>query len=157
IIAARAGGGDPTMNLRLRYAIDKARAVSMPKDNIEKAIKRGTGELEGVTYDEVMYECYGPGGVAVLVEVLNDNRNRTNGEIKKIFERANARDGVPGSVKYMFERKGLFVIDATKHSDEDAITMAVLDAGAEDVKREGDVFEITCEPSNFTAVTDALK
>ena len=91
IIAARAGGGDPNMNLKLRYAIDKARSVSMPKDNIEKAIKRGTGELEGVNYDEIMYEGYGPGGVAVLVDVLTDNRNRTNGEIRKIFERANAQ------------------------------------------------------------------
>src|SRR6266511_2093438 len=97
IIAARHGGGDPEMNLKLRYAIDKARQVSMPKDNIERAIKRGTGELEGVNYDEIMYEGYGPGGVAVLVDVLTDNRNRTNGESKKIFERANATVGVPGS------------------------------------------------------------
>src|SRR3954463_1841848 len=89
IIAAKSGGGDPTMNLPLRYAIDKARSVSMPKDNIERAIKRGTGELEGVNFDEVMYEAIGPGGVAFLVEVMTDNRNRTNGEIRKIFERAN--------------------------------------------------------------------
>jgi len=157
IIAARAGGGDPTMNLKLRYAIDKARAVSMPKDNIEKAIKRGTGELEGVSYDEIMYEGYGPGGVAVLVEVLTDNRNRTNGEIKKIFERSNANVGVPGSVAYMFDRKGFFAIDATKHSDEDAIMSIALEAGADDMKREGDTFEIICEPSKFTAVMDALK
>lgn len=157
IIAARAGGGDPTMNLKLRYAIDKARAVSMPKENIEKAIKRGTGELEGVSYDEIMYEGYGPGGVAVLVEVLTDNRNRTNGEIKKVFERSNANIGVPGSVAYMFDRKGFFAIDATKHSDEDAIMSIVLEAGADDMKREGDIFEIFCEPSKFTAVMDALK
>jgi YebC/PmpR family DNA-binding regulatory protein len=157
IIAARSGGGDPTMNLPLRYAIDKARSVSMPKDNIEKAIKRGTGETEGVNYDEIMYEGYGPGGVAVLVEVLTDNRNRTNGEIKKIFERANATVGVPGSVGYMFERKGFFAIDAAKHADEDALMGVALDAGAEDLKREGDVFEITCDPSNFSAVLEALK
>ncbi|MBN9122833.1 MAG: YebC/PmpR family DNA-binding transcriptional regulator [Planctomycetes bacterium] len=157
IIAARAGGGDPTMNLPLRYAIDKARAVSMPKDNIEKAIKRGTGELEGASYDEVMYECYGPGGVAVLVDVLTDNRNRTNGEIKKIFERANANDGKPGSVAYLFDRKGFFAIDAAKHPDEDALMAVALDAGAEDLKREGDAFEITCDPSSFSAVADALK
>jgi YebC/PmpR family DNA-binding regulatory protein len=157
IIAARAGGGDPDMNLKLRYAIDKARAVSMPKDNIEKAIKRGTGEIEGASYDEIMYEGYGPGGVAVMVEVMTDNRNRTNGEIKKIFERAGATVGVPGSVGYMFERKGLFVIDAAKHPDEDSLMSLALDAGAEDLKREGDVFEITCDPSSFTAVADALK
>jgi YebC/PmpR family DNA-binding regulatory protein len=157
IIAARAGGGDPTMNLPLRYAIDKARSVSMPKDNIEKAIKRGTGELEGASYDEIMYEAYGPGGVAVLVEVMTDNRNRTNGEIKKIFERANASVGVPGSVGYMFDRKGFFAIDAAKHSDEDALMTIALDAGAEDLKREGDVFEITSDPSKFSTVLDALK
>src|SRR4029077_5237718 len=157
IIAARAGGGDPDMNLRLRYAIDKARAVSMPKDNIEKAIKRGTGELEGANYDEVIYEGYGPGGVAVLVEVMTDNRNRTHGEIKKIFERANATVGVPGSVGYMFDRKGFFAIDAAKYADEDALMTIALDAGAEDLKREGDTFEITCDPSKFSAVLDALK
>ncbi len=157
IIAARAGGGDPTMNLPLRYAIDKARSVSMPKENIEKAIKRGTGEIEGATYDEIMYEGYGPGGVAVMVEVMTDNRNRTNGEIKKVFERANATVGVPGSVGYMFDRKGLFVIDAAKHPDEDTLMTLALDAGAEDLKREGDVFEITCEPTNFSAVMDALQ
>jgi YebC/PmpR family DNA-binding regulatory protein len=157
IIAAKHGGGDPAMNLPLRYAIYKARSVSMPKENIEKAIKRGTGELEGASYDEILYEGYGPGGVAVLVEVMTDNRNRTNGEIKKIFERANATVGVPGSVGYMFERKGLFAIDATKHPDEDALMSLALEAGAEDLKREGDVFEITCEPSVFTAVLDALK
>ena len=157
IIAAKNGGGDPTMNLPLRYAIDKARSVSMPKDNIEKAIKRGTGELEGVNYDEILYEGYGPGGVAVLVEVMTDNRNRTNGEVKKIFERANASVGVPGSVGYMFERKGFFAIDATKHADEDALMTLALEAGAEDLKREGDVFEITCEPSAFSAVLEALK
>lgn len=157
IIAAKAGGGDPDTNLKLRYAIDKARSVSMPKDNIEKAIKRGTGELEGATYDEIMYEGYGPGGVAVLVEVLTDNRNRTNGEIKKIFERANANVGVPGSVGYMFDRKGFFAIDAIKYPDEDALMTIALDAGAEDLKREGDVFEITCDPSKFSAVLDALK
>lgn len=157
IIAAKNGGGDPTMNLPLRYAIDKARSVSMPKDNIEKAIKRGTGDLEGASFDEIMYEGYGPGGAAVLVEVLTDNRNRTNGEVKKIFERANATVGVPGSVGYMFERKGFFAIDATKHPNEDALMAVALEAGAEDLKREGDVFEITCEPSAFTAVLDALK
>jgi YebC/PmpR family DNA-binding regulatory protein len=157
IIAAKAGGGDPDTNLKLRYAIDKARSVSMPKDNIEKAIKRGTGELEGANYDEIMYEGYGPGGVAVLVEVLTDNRNRTNGEIKKIFERANANVGVPGSVGYMFDRKGFFAIDAVKYPDEDTLMTIALDAGAEDLKREGDTFEITCDPSKFSAVLDALK
>lgn len=157
IIAAKNGGGDPAMNLPLRYAIDKARSVSMPKDNIERAIKRGTGELEGITFDEIMYEGYAAGGVAVLVEVLTDNRNRTNGEVKKIFERANATVGVPGSVAYMFERKGLFVIETAKFGDEDALMGIALDAGADDLKREGDVFEITCDPSNFTAVTEALK
>ena len=157
IIAARNGGGDPAMNLKLRYAIDKARAVSMPKDNIERAIKRGTGELEGVTYDEILYEGRAPGGIAVLAEVLTDNRNRTAGEIKKIFERANAEVGKPGSSAYLFDRKGFFAVDAAKHPDEDRLMTVALDAGAEDLQREGDVFEITCDPSSFSAVLDALK
>jgi YebC/PmpR family DNA-binding regulatory protein len=155
IIAARAGGGDPAMNLKLRYAIDKARSVSMPKDKIENAIKRGTGDIEGANYDEIMYEGM-VNGVAVLVEVMTDNRNRTNGEIRKIFERANTEPGKPGSVMYLFERKGLFVIDAAKHPDEDALMTVALDAGADDLTREGDVFEITCAPTNFTTVQEAL-
>jgi YebC/PmpR family DNA-binding regulatory protein len=157
IIAARNGGGDPTMNLKLRYAIDKARSVSMPKENIERAIKRGTGELDGVTYDEIVYEGRAVGGVAVLVEVATDNRNRTNGEIKKIFERANAEIGKPGSAAYLFDRKGFFAIDAAKYPDEDRLMTLALEAGAEDMTREGDVFEVTCDPSNFSAVADALK
>src|SRR5829696_12276 len=156
IIAARNGGGDPTMNLPLRYAIDKARSVSMPKDNIERAIKRGTGELEGGSFDEVMYEGRIQ-GAAVIVEVATDNRNRTNGEVKKLFERANAQVGTSGSSTYLFDRKGLFVIDATKYPDEDALMTIALDAGADDLTREGDAFEITCDPTKFTTVQEALQ
>src|SRR5687767_902633 len=118
IIAARNGGGDPTMNLKLRYAIDKARAVSMRKENIERAIKRGTGELEGVTYDEILYEGRAPGGIAILVDALTDNRNRTVGEIRKIFEKGGGKMGSAGCVGYMFERKGLFGV-STAGVDED--------------------------------------
>lgn len=157
IIAARNGGGDPTMNLKLRYAIDKARAVSMPKDNIERAIKRGTGDVEGINFDEITYEGYGPAGVAVLVEVTTDNRNRTNGEVKKIFEKGGGEVGKPGCVAYMFDRKGLIVVEAAKHPDEDALMAVALEAGAEDLKREGDVFEVTCDPANFSAVLEAVK
>lgn len=157
IIAARMGGGDPTMNLKLRYAIDKARSVSMPKENIERAIKRGTGDVDGVTYDEILYEGRAPGGVAVLVEVMTDNRNRTNGEIKKIFERANAEVGKPGSAAYLFDRKGFFAVDATRYPDEDRLMTAALEAGAEDLKREDDVFEVTCDPTSFSAVLEAIK
>ena len=157
IIAAKNGGGDPTMNLPLRYAIDKARSVSMPKDKIENAIKRGTGDVEGVNYDEIMYEGYGPGGAAVLLEVLTDNRNRTNGEIKKIFERANANVGVPGSVGYMFERKGFFAIDATKYPNEDQLMEIALNAGADDLQNVEGTFEIISDPSKFSAVLEALK
>src|SRR5438128_6263210 len=136
IIAARHGGSDPEMNLKLRYAIDKARAVSMPKDNIERAVKRGTGEVEGMTFEEITYEGYGPGGVALLVDVLTDNRNRTAGEIRKIFERAGGKMGSAGSVAYQFERKGLFSI-AADATDEDTLMGIALDAGADDLKRAG--------------------
>src|SRR5213595_454353 len=112
IIAARHGGGDPEMNLKLRYAIDKARQVSMPKDNIERAIKRGTGEVDGQIFEEITYEGYGPAGVAVMVEVLTDNRNRTSGEIRKIFERSGGKMGSAGNVAFLFERKGVFSIEA---------------------------------------------
>src|SRR5919201_2571409 len=156
IIAARNGGGDPTMNLKLRYAIDKARAVSMPKDNIDRAVKRGTGEMEGVTYEEITYEGYGPGGVAILVDVLTDNRNRTSGEIRKIFERSGGKMGTAGSVAYQFERKGVFSVDAAA-TDEDTLMGIVLDAGDDDLKKAGSTFDITCDPSAFGQVKAALE
>ncbi len=156
IIAARHGGGDPTHNLKLRYAIDKAREVSMPKDNIERAIKRGTGELEGQTFEEITYEGYGPGGVAILVDVLTDNRNRTAGEIRKIFEKSGGKMGSAGCVAYMFERKGLLSVDAAA-SDEDTLLAIALDAGADDLKRAGSTFDITCDPAAFSLVKQALE
>src|SRR5437870_3888632 len=151
IIAARHGGGDPEMNLKLRYAIDKARQVSMPKDNIERAVKRGTGEVEGLTFEEILYEGYGPGAVAILIEVLTDNRNRTSSEIRKIFERSGGKMGSAGCVAYLFDRKGLFVIPADA-IDEDTLMGIALDAGADDLKRAGNHFEITCDPSAFNKV-----
>src|SRR4051812_6430836 len=132
IIAARNGGGDPTMNLKLRYAIDKAREVSMPKDNIERAIKRGTGEVEGQQFEELTYEGIGPGGVAFLVDVLTDNRNRTSGEVRKIFEKGGGKMGSAGSVSYLFERKGVITV-AAEGVDEDTLMGVALDAGAEDM------------------------
>src|SRR6266567_2225111 len=134
IIAARHGGGDPEMNLKLRYAIDKARQVSMPKDNIERAVKRGTGETEGITFEEITYEGYGSGGVAILVDVVTDNRNRTAGEIRKIFERSGGKMGSAGCVGYMFKRKGVFHVSA-EGVDEDTLMGIALDAGADDLKR----------------------
>ncbi len=156
IIAARGGGGDPTMNLKLRYAIDKARAVSMPKDNIERAIKRGTGEIEGITYEEITYEGFGSGGVAIMVDVLTDNRNRTAGEVRKIFERNGGNMGSAGCVGYLFERKGVIGV-STAVTDEDTLMGIILDAGADDLKRSGDLFEITCDPSAFNKVKEALE
>jgi YebC/PmpR family DNA-binding regulatory protein len=149
------GGGDPDHNLRLRYAIDAARAVSMPKENIQRAIKRGTGELDGGNLDEVLYEGYGPGGVAVLCEILTDNRNRTAGEIRKIFELTEGKLGATGCVSWMFERKGLFLV-ATDKIDEDTLLEYALESGADDVKRVEDKFEITCDPGVFAEVGTAL-
>jgi YebC/PmpR family DNA-binding regulatory protein len=155
MVAAKNGGGDPVMNIRLRVAIDDARSVSMPKENIERAVKKGSGELEGVSFDEITYEGFGPGGVAILVDILTDNRNRTNGEVRKIFEKGGGNMGSPGCVKHMFERKGLFSIDA-KAADEDTLMGIALDAGADDIKNEGDAFEITCDPTAFMTVKAAL-
>jgi YebC/PmpR family DNA-binding regulatory protein len=156
IIAARHGGGDPTMNLKLRYAIDKARQVSMPKDNIERAIKRGTGEMEGLVFEEITYEGIGPGGVAFLVDVVTDNRNRTAGEIRKIFERGGGKMGSAGNVAFRFERKGLFSVNADA-VDEDTLMGVALDAGADDLKRSGSTFDITCDPTVFAKVQEALQ
>ncbi len=156
IIAARGGGGDPDMNLKLRYAIDKARAASMPKDNIDRAIKKGTGEGGTEIYEELTYEGYGPGGVAMLVDVTTDNRNRSNTEVRKILERSGGKMASQGAVGWMFERKGFIVVDA-KGQDEDKLMEIVLDAGGDDLKRSGPNFEITCDPTQFIKVQDALK
>jgi YebC/PmpR family DNA-binding regulatory protein len=155
IVAAKHGGGDPDQNLRLRYAIDDAKAVSMPKENIQRAIKRGTGELEGASLEEVIYEGYGSGGVAVMCEVLTDNRNRTVGEIRKIFELSDGKLGATNCVAWMFDSKGLFLVPAAT-IDEDKLMEAALEAGAEDVKRVEDKFEVTCDPALFREVGKKL-
>jgi len=155
IVAAKTGGGDPAMNLRLRYAIDDAKAVSMPKENIARAIKRGTGELDGGNLEEIVYEGYGAGGVAVLCQVLTDNRNRTAPEISKIFEMAAGKLGKTGCVAWMFESKGLFLIPGDQ-ADEDTLMEIGLEAGVDDVQPEGKDFQVTCPPDAFQAVSDAL-
>jgi YebC/PmpR family DNA-binding regulatory protein len=157
MIAAKNGGGDPDTNLRLRYAIDKARAVSMPKDNIERAVKKGCGELEGVNYEDVTYEGYGPGGVAILVEALTDNRARTGNEVRTAFEKGGGNMGTPGCVGYLFDRKGLILLDAKQYPDEDKAMEAVLEAGADDFQKDGDTYQVTTDPTTFGAVTDKLK
>jgi len=156
IIAARAGGGDPDTNLKLRYAIDKARAVSMPRDNIERAIKRGTGELEGAQMEELVYEGFGPGGTAVICDILTDNRNRTSGEVRKIFDRAGGTMGGQGAVAYLFDRKGVFIIPAAGTTEE-ALMNVVLEAGAEDLQHVGDNFEVLTDVTAFNAVQSALE
>lgn len=155
-VAARLGGGDPTGNPRLRAAIAAAKAENMPKENIERAIKKGTGELEGTSYEEANYEGYGPGGVAVLVDCLTDNRNRTVAEIKHLFERHGGSLGEPGCVSWLFEKKGLIVIDKEK-VDEETLLDIVLEAGAEDVKEDETQFEVLTEPADFEAVRKAIE
>lgn len=156
IIAARNGGGDPITNLKLRYAIDKAREVSMPKDNIERAIKRGTGESGSENLEELTYEGFGPGGSAILIEVMTDNRNRTSGEVRKILERGGGKMGSAGNVSFLFERKGLFGVAAADY-DEDTLMGLALDAGADDLQKTSDGFEITCDASNFAQVKEGLE
>jgi YebC/PmpR family DNA-binding regulatory protein len=155
IIVAKHGGGDPDANLRLRYAIDDAKAVSMPKENIQRAIKRGTGEGGEANLEEVVYEGYGSGGVAMLCEVLTDNRNRTVGEIRKIFELSDGKLGATNCVAWMFETKGLFLIPAGA-IDEEKLMEVALEAGADDVKRVEDKFEVTCDPTIYRDVGKAL-
>lgn len=156
IVAARSGGGDPAANLSLRYAIDKAKAANMPKDTIEKAIKKGTGETGGVAYEEVLYEGYGPSGVAVMVEALTDNRNRTGPEIKRIFEKHGGSLGTTGCVGWMFNKKGLITV-ATAKVDEDALMELALGAGAEDMQNTGEVYEITCDPDAYEELKRTLE
>jgi YebC/PmpR family DNA-binding regulatory protein len=155
-VAAKAGGGDPEHNPRLRLAIETARQNSMPKENIERAVKKGTGELEGVDYQEVMYEAYGPGGVALMIQTLTDNPTRTVADVRFKLSRNGGNMGTSGSVAFLFDRKGQMQVDATK-IDEDTLMEAALDVGAEDVSRDEDVFVVTTEPAALHAVREGLE
>ncbi|HXG59062.1 MAG TPA: YebC/PmpR family DNA-binding transcriptional regulator [Thermoanaerobaculia bacterium] len=156
-VAARLGGGDPDANPRLRAAVAEAKANNMPKENIERAIKRGTGELEGASYEEITYEGYGPGGVAIIVEAMTDNTNRTTPEIRHIFEKNGGNLGTPGSVKFQFEKKGYFSVDKNAVG-EDRLMEIVLEAGADDLQSDDpEVYEIYTAPENFEAVRQALE
>jgi YebC/PmpR family DNA-binding regulatory protein len=155
-VAARNGGGDPDMNPRLRTVIAEAKQHNMPADNIKRAIQRGTGEEEGVTYEEVTYEGYGPGGVAVLIDTLTDNKNRTVGEIRHTFTKWGGKLGEPNSVARMFHKKGIVVVEKTK-AGEEALMNAVLEAGADDMKDDGSAWEIVSAPEAHPAVVEAVK
>jgi YebC/PmpR family DNA-binding regulatory protein len=156
IVAAKMGGGDLDANFRLRTAVDDAKAARMPKDTITRAIKKGTGELAGSSFEETVYEGYGPGGVAVLCEVLTDNLNRTSAEIRKCFEIAHGKLGKSGCVAWMFEKKGLFLVPADK-TDEETLMEITLDAGVEDIQPSGDSFELTCDPTAYRKVAGVLE
>lgn len=155
IVAAKRGGGDPSGNLTLRYAIDKAKAANMPKDTIEKAVKKGTGEMEGMNFEEVLYEGYGPSGVAIMVEALTDNRSRTGPEIKRIFEKHGGSLGTSGCVNWMFAKKGLITVN-TADADEEQLLELALNAGADDIRNTGEFFEMTCEPGAYEQLKAVL-
>jgi len=155
-VAAREGGGDPDLNARLRLAVDTAKGANMPLDNVERAIKRGTGELAGVTYEEIAYEGYGPGGAALFIETTTDNVNRTVAEVRHILEKNGGNLGTTGSVAWQFQRKGQVYVDAGRY-DEEAVLEAALEAGAEDVVRSEEEFVITTEISGFHGVQSALR
>jgi YebC/PmpR family DNA-binding regulatory protein len=156
MVAAKLGGGDPDANVRLRTAIIDAKAVSMPKDNIERAIKKGTGELGGGDVEEILYEGYGPGGVAILCEIVTDNRNRTAPEIRKLFEVNGGKLGGTNCVAWMFERKGLIIV-AAKSVEEDKLMEVALESGADDVRVDGDTYEIICNPEMYSQLLEALQ
>jgi YebC/PmpR family DNA-binding regulatory protein len=155
-IAARLGGGDLEGNPRLRTAVLKARLANMPKDNIDRAIKKGTGELEGSQFVEIVYEAYGPGGAAILIEVLTDNKNRTAAELRHVLSRGSGNLGESGSVSYLFKRKGVISYDAAKYSEDD-ILAAALEAGAEDVVSDGTSIDVTTDPADFEPVLEGLQ
>jgi YebC/PmpR family DNA-binding regulatory protein len=154
-VAAKNGGGDPKGNMRLKAAIETAKEVNMPQDNIKRAIQKGTGELPGESWEEITYEGYAPGGVAVMIQVLTDNRNRTAPEIRHTFEKSGGNMGSSGAVAWMFDRKGIILVDADKIGEDDLMGKA-LDAGATDMRRTEKVFEITTAPAEMDAVRDAL-
>ena len=155
-VAARAGGGDPDMNPRLRTIIADAKAQNMPADNIKRAIRRGTGEEPGVSYEEAQYEAYGPGGAALILDVLTDNKNRTAGEIRHLLEKWGGNLAAPNAVAWMFSKKGYIVVEKSKIGEEKLMN-AVLEAGADDFQEEGDNYEVYSAPEAFTAVQDAVK
>ena len=154
-MAAKQGGGNPEDNPRLRLAVEKAKSANMPKDTIEKAIKKGTGELEGEAYEEVVYEGYGPAGVAIMCRTVTDNRNRTAGEIRKLFERGGGNLGATGCVAFQFQQKGVIVVDAAKYSEERVMEVA-LELGADDVQASEMAFEVTTRPDSFDGVKQGL-
>ena len=155
-VAARLGGGDPEANPRLRTVIQKAKEANMPKENIEKAIKKGTGELEGYNLEEVTYEGYGPGGVAIMIDAMTDNRNRTTAEIRSILSKNGGNLGENGCVSWIFDNKGVITISAERY-DENTVMEVALDAGAEDIKLEGEVWEVITAPEDLADVTEAIK
>jgi YebC/PmpR family DNA-binding regulatory protein len=155
-VSAKTGGGDPDANPRLRVAINKAKAVNMPADNIDRAIKKGTGELPGVSYEEISYEGYGPKGIAIIAETLTDNKNRTSAEIRNIFSKKGGNMAGTGSVNWMFAKKG-FIMVRTDKADEDALMLVAVDAGAEDIKIEEGMYEITTLVPNFEQVKEAIE
>jgi YebC/PmpR family DNA-binding regulatory protein len=155
-VAARSGGGDPEMNPRLRTIVAEAKAVNMPAENIKRAIQRGTGELPGVNYDEITYEGYGPGGAALIIEALTDNRNRTVGELRHTLTKYNGNLGESNSVAWMFAKKGYIVVDK-RAADEEKLLNVVLEAGGDDLRDDGDSWEIISDPGAFEAVRDAVK
>ena len=155
-VAARSGGGDPNFNPRLRLAVDTAKGANMPSDNIERAIKKGTGELEGVNYEELTYEGYGPGGVALFIETLTDNQKRTVADVRHILDKRGGNLGTTGSVAWQFERKGQLFVEAARYHEE-AVFDAAIEAGAEDVSQVGDEFLVTTDPAAFQEVRDSMK
>lgn len=156
MVAAREGGSDPDYNPTLKTAIEKAKAANMPNDNIDRAVKKGAGEMEGIIFEEITYEGYGPSGIAVLVEVLTDNKNRAAADVRSYFAKSGGNLGANGCVSFMFDRKGVLVIDRTEDMDEDEVMMQALDAGAEDFIPEEDHFEIYTEIGEFGTVRDTL-
>lgn len=157
MIAVRTGGADPAGNMRLKLALQKARENNIPKDNIQRAIQRGQGTLEGNAYEELVYEGYGPGGVAVMVEIMTDNRNRTAAEIRHLFTKHGGNLGETGCVGWMFQRKGVLVVEKNSGIDEDELMLLAVEAGAEDFRSEGEEYEITCAPEDFESVQSALE
>jgi len=157
MIAVRTGGADPAGNMRLKLALQKARENNIPKDNIQRAIQRGQGTLEGNAYEELVYEGYGPGGVAVMVEIMTDNRNRTAAEIRHLFTKHGGNLGETGCVGWMFQRKGVLVVEKNSGIDEDELMLLAVEAGAEDFRSEGEEYEIICAPEDFESVQAALE